>query len=377
MKKNSLLKLSIAGLISLSCFATTNATVTHASSLLVKSYIYNAQGKRTKQAPLRKGKNVRNYGTKWIKNKKYLKIGKNKYIRFSNVGTRKQKQASIYKVKTEKHPTLNLDQKKVPDAQSLITNFSSLPSGTTAAWNHQPDITNTSDDPTSASITVTFPDKSKKIVYLDFKFYGTNHIKIPEGYTLAAVTEADNTDHASNTLKKATDKGNDINANFTSESEADDKEKVDFNNLTDAQKSTLSNFAVRLINEVRNQVGSSPVSTDSEVQGLADQVAQRYKKDNYSYSQGHDVDGLSDVLSNQSGWAEDMAALSGDDFNHGKPKTMTDMKNLVYTSIYEYLFFGTEWHHAGSIVGDDDLTRVAVSYAYTPDELYVTHFIFI
>ena len=51
--------------------------------LTKKSYVYDKNGKRTKKVIAKK--HVRKGTVKWIKGKKYLKIGDNQFIRFSNV----------------------------------------------------------------------------------------------------------------------------------------------------------------------------------------------------------------------------------------------------------------------------------------------------
>lgn len=64
---------------------------------------------------------------------------------------------------------------------------------------------------------------------------------MPIDYKLEDVAQADQTDHATDKLKKATEEGMDSNI-FIAESPADDKEKVDFYHLTNDQKKAPKRF---------------------------------------------------------------------------------------------------------------------------------------
>lgn len=378
MKKHFLVKLATSAAVALSLMSTLGAANNQAQAsstgyLNRKAYIYTAKGRRSKAKALSRGRKIKNYGVKWIKHKKYFRIGKNKYIRSVNVS---KKQSSLYSIKIKKNPIYDTKQ-QLPSAESYVSNLSSMPKGTEISWKKEP--VTSGDDQGQAVIKAVFPDKSTKTKTFYVRLYGTDHIKLPAGYTLADVTAADNseTDTASASLKKATSQGYDLNS-FIPESVADDQEKVTYDHLTAAQKTELSQFAVRLINEVREQVGSEQVTTDDTVQDLADKVALQYEADNYSYDQGHDENALYSVL-DEHGWSEDMMAFFPDQFNGNKVKTMTDMKQIVYDSMLAYLFVGTEWHHAGSICGDDDydMNDMAVSFSYSSDKMYCSHFIFI
>lgn len=287
----------------------------------------------------------------------------------------KKRQAAKYRPRLlKKHPAYTIGQSSLPDAKSLI-NTGKLPKGTHYSWKKKPEI-NQPDSYSSgdAKIKVTYPDHSVDIVPISFKLYGKNEMVMPIDYKLEDVAQADQTDHATDKLKKATEEGMDSNI-FIAESPADDKEKVDFYHLTNDQKKRLNDFAVELINEARAALGAPSVSTDDEVLAAADRVASEYNHDHYSYDAGHDVDGLHRALDSYGGWAEDM------DCQYTKPNNMTEMKEFVYNSIMAYLFntISWEWHHAASIAGTDggELSRVAVSYTKAADDMYVTHFIFL
>lgn len=52
--------------------------------LIHNAYVYKVNGKRTNQRILKKGKYIKTISSKTIKGKKYLKIGKNQYVKFVN-----------------------------------------------------------------------------------------------------------------------------------------------------------------------------------------------------------------------------------------------------------------------------------------------------
>lgn len=68
---------------------------------------------------------------------------------------------------------------------------------------------------------------------------------------------------------------------FLQTNQADIDNKIVIGNLTAAQNLELSQFAVDVINQVRAQIGSSPLIVTPTSQGLADQVAQNYNADNW------------------------------------------------------------------------------------------------
>lgn len=283
-----------------------------------------------------------------------------------------KKQASKYHPHAVKHATYELSN-EMPTAKSYISNASKMPKKTKITWKEKPNVDDLDEEGrTDASVKVTFPDKSKKTVNFEVTCFGTNFINQPDGYTPEALAKADNDNSASPAFVKATAKGMRIN-NYIPESPADFKEKVSFPNLTSSQKAKLGDYAVRLIDTFRTPFGTQPVAYDPDAQILADQVALRYKKDNYAYSQGHDIAGLQDVLLGAAdAYAEDM------DATRFKPNNMNDMKRMIYNNLVRFLFNVNEWHHAGSIAGTgDDLSAMAVSYSKSSDGLYVTHYIFL
>lgn len=346
-----------------------------ASMKLVKNaYVYTAKGKKT-HVKLKKGKKVNTSGTKKIKGKKYYKIGKNKYIRTVNASKKKvKKDNKLYKPVLTKNLDIDLDSNpQLPSARSLITNASSLPDGTKFSWDKDDMPELKVDGNTEGTINIVYPDGSKDTKDVDFVYHGTNHIKIPNSYTLAGLKEADV--EPTEAMNKASEEGEETNT-FISESKQDDQEKIDALNLTSAQKKTISQFALRLINEARNQLGRPSWTYDDNVQSLADDVAQKYQKDGRGIQDGdHYVSGIVEVAAKH---GYDLDGLNQIEDMYGdtssKPKTMTDMKNMVYNGICSFLFNTSEYHHAADIMSghsDDDWNNetmevpFAVSYSRT------------
>lgn len=379
MKKRNIITLLAVSAM----FATgvTTSQIADASTMRLthNAYVYNAKGKKTKSKLLRKGKTVKATKLKKIKGKYYWKIGKNKYVRKGNVGkiTKKHKKDNqIYKPQVTKNTDINLDNNpSLPDAKSVITNANSLPTGTKYSWDKDETPEFKADGNTEGQVNIVYPDGSKDSVEIDYVYHGTDHIKMPKTYTLSGLKEADNAPTAQ--MNKASEEGM-KNNNFVSESAQDDKEKINALNLTTAQKQEISKFALRLINEARNQLGQSSWYYDNNVQSLADDIATKYQKDGRGVQDGdHYVSGIVEVAA-QHGYDLDginqLEDLFGD--TSDKPKTMTDMKSLVYDGITSFLFNTQEYHHAADILSghsDDDWNShlqdrpFAVSYSRVGD----------
>ncbi|WP_161494889.1 SEC10/PgrA surface exclusion domain-containing protein [Lactobacillus sp. HT06-2] len=346
------------------------------------SYVYNIHGKRTKRAKIKRGRRVKSLGIKWIKGKYYLHIGKNQYIRYSNVSAKKahhKKDNRIYTPEVEKHPTVNLDNHpNVPDAKTLITNASDLPAGTKYTWETKPEFK--ADGETDGTILITYPDKSKDEVEVSYKYYGTNHVVLPADYTLDGLEASD--DSPTQVMVKAAEEGYEKN-NFISESPSDDQEKVKIDHLTPDQQQRLSEFAIKMINEARQQLGRPATQYGAGTQQLANDVAREYEENDRTGFEGHYVPGLvkaaaKNGLDIDDNYIEDLYAISS-----APTKTMTDLKKLAYDSVTSFLFNPDEFHHAADIMdahsdeswnADTATHPFAISISKT-DGAVATHFI--
>lgn len=318
------------------------------------SYVYNSKGHRTKKK-IRKGKHINAISTKKIKGKRYWRIGRNKYVRFNNVG--KLAKAKKHVVKTPddekyeptvvKHPTVNLDNHpSLPEAKTLITNADKLPAGTRFEWENKPEFTPKGE--TEGTIKVIYPDNTTDEADVSYTFHGTNHIIIPASYTADEIKASEDT--PTSTIVKASEEGMDNNI-YISESEKDDNEKVNYRNLTTAQKEEISQFALRLINEVRTKLNRPSWHYSALAQKLADDVADEYQENGRGIQDDdHYVPGLSRAAAKNGldiggiNQIEDMYGSTTD-----KPETMYDLKGLAFYGIINFLFNGDELHHAADI----------------------------
>lgn len=316
-------------------------------SLNHSSYVYTSKGKRTKSY-LRKGTRVKTSGLKKINSKNYWKLSKNKYVSKKAISTRGLKDSQIYIPTVTSKTSVNIDSTKtIPSAKSVISNSSSLPKKTKYTWDSgdRPSFKPMYHD--TGTIDIKYPDGSKEQAYVFYDLHGTNHIKLPAGYTADELLNAYS--GSTKKLEKICDKDNN---SFVSESTQDDNEKINPSKLTQSQKEEISKFAIKMINEAREQIGRPDFVYTAEAQSLADDVASEYKKDKFDPMEGHDVPALIraaakhgiNISDNE---IEDMDAADGQ-----KPRTMTELKEEVYESICDFLFTenGDHFAHAADLL---------------------------
>ena len=241
--------------------------------------------------------------------------------------------------------------------------------------------------------------------------YAENTIVIPSDYTLEKVNKADAsgaTTEDIRALDNASSTGMKTNK-FKSESQADDEEIVDLNALTDSQSKELSDFFVKMLNSVRVQLNEKPIHTDPNNQKLANDIAEIYLKDKKfgfvteTEPTGHYVNGIVEAahnngLSIDDNYIEDLNTnfqIEGSTSIFTEKTSMTRAKKFVYDAIVGMLFGGTteedgtiregtEYHHAASLLKNDNLTGAVSFHNAKPDSglgagygVTVTHFILI
>ncbi len=241
--------------------------------------------------------------------------------------------------------------------------------------------------------------------------YAENTIVIPSDYTLEKVNKADAsgaTTEDIRALDNASSTGMKTNK-FKSESQADDEEIVDLNALTDSQSKELSDFFVKMLNSVRAQLNEKPIHTDPNNQKLANDIAAIYlrnKKFGFvteTEPTGHYVKGIVEAAHNNGlniheNNIEDLNTnfqIEGSTSIFTEKTSMTQAKKFVYNAIVGMLFGGTteedgtikegtEYHHAASLLKDDNLTGAVSFHNAKPDSglgagygVTVTHFILI
>ena len=89
-------------------------------------------------------------------------------------------------------------------------------------------------------------------------------------------------------------KGIDMNT-FHSESKADDEMKIDSAKLTPSQSYEINDFALRLINHVREQNGQKPWYYSNISYAIAKRVAYLYEQDHMGLPTWHDQKALNEI----------------------------------------------------------------------------------
>ncbi|KJY58855.1 SLAP domain protein [Lactobacillus kimbladii] len=241
--------------------------------------------------------------------------------------------------------------------------------------------------------------------------YAENTIVIPSDYTLEKVNKADAsgaTTEDIRALDNASSTGMKTNK-FKSESQADDEKIVDLNALTNSQSKELSDFFVKMLNSVRVQLNEKPIHTDPNNQKLANDIAAIYLKNKKfgfvteTEPTGHYVNGIVQAAQNNGlnindNYIEDLNTnfqIEGSTSIFTEKISMTQAKKFVYDAIVGMLFGGTteedgtiregtEYHHAASLLKDDNLTGAVSFHNAKPDSglgagygVTVTHFILI
>lgn len=189
---------------------------------------------------------------------------------------------------------------------------------------------------------------------------GINTIVVTPDY-IKYLNQEKNSTYGSAEYKEAVAKLKEINnenkaLNSYKPNANDSQEQIDTNDLTEAQRQELTQFAEDLVNQVRKQFGTLPVKVTKQALEFADSVTDGYVADNWSWNdvatKGHDVKAITNS-------ANSMGLDSGDNYYenmnsfYGASTTvsMATAKSLIYNSMKDFLFNGYEWLHAESITG--------------------------
>lgn len=227
------------------------------------------------------------------------------------------------------------------------------------------------------------------------KQYQEAQLTLPAGYTKDALLKAYK-GHPSAAFVNSCMSGMLNNQFKYSESATDDNTIIDPANLTTDQKQELTDFSLKLINEVRSQLNLPPWVSSTGVQKLADDIAQEYATHNRSIKDGdHYVAGIvracqKNGLNLNDNYVEDMAGFNESD----NQMTMTAMKKNVYFGLKQMIFgyVGSnesgakqinnyrEWEHAGDLFNtqgsshDGDYNYYGFSISKTGN-VYSLHYI--
>lgn len=223
-------------------------------------------------------------------------------------------------------------------------------------------------------------------------------IKLPKGYTRAALLKAYKGNPSSSFIKASMKGMNDNSFSRTTaaESKKDNQTKIDPAKLTASQREELAKFSLRLINDARSDLGLKPWVYSSSVEKLAQDIATEYTENKRGIQDGdHYVDGIvkackKNGLNLDDNYVEDMAG-----FAHTSGKmTMTEMKKNIYFGIKQMIFGYTgsseadrknknyyrEWEHAGDLFNtqgskhDDDFNYYGFSISKAGN-VYSMHYI--
>lgn len=161
---------------------------------------------------------------------------------------------------------------------------------------------------------------------------------------------------------------NAVNTDSYTPSAADKAEKItDSANLTTAQQTELTNFAAQVINGMRAQFGSIPVTVTHDSVGFAQQVAKNYDADNWYYkgtgTDAHDIPALNKAAAS---YGLDETNYSEDGGGTGFIQdytTMAGLKTGVFSALQAMVYndAASNWGHAVSIVMDGGNDYLGVS----------------
>ncbi len=194
--------------------------------------------------------------------------------------------------------------------------------------------------------------------------YKEAHLTLPAGYTRARLLEAYR-GHPSSAFVQSCIKGMTDNQFNYAEAPADDDMIIQPGNLTADQTKELAEFSLKLINEVRSQLGLPSWVYSEGTQKLANDIAQEYTSHGRSIRDGrHYVAGIvrackKNGLELNDNYVEDMAGFNQQE----NVMTMTMMKRNVYFGLKQMIFGYAgenensdqnisnyrEWGHAGDL----------------------------
>lgn len=214
-----------------------------------------------------------------------------------------------------------------------------------------------------------------------------NTITLPSGYgnALEAFYKSGTEDDSE--LVELVAKSLDQNTYKTNMADADVK-ITDIDNLTQAQRVALSEFAAGLINQVRDQLGTVNITVSKGALDFAQAVAKRYDSDNWELfdKNEHDVAAISTVageygLVTGSNYYEDLSEGFLTSNIATNNISLDNLKSAIYYTITYMLFAdsGSNWQHSLSItnVAHYSTTDSMEYFAFATDKYGQIHLEFI
>lgn len=218
--------------------------------------------------------------------------------------------------------------------------------------------------------------------------YRQNQLILPAGYTKANLLAAYKDPYNATVMKAAAQQGIISNV-FYPESKADDQEQVNPSNLTPSQQAEISQFACRIINDARRQIGVGQLSVDARTQKLANDIANEYQTHNKGINDSdHYIEGIVRAARANGLNISGNAVEDEGGFYAGNTISMTMLKSYVYWNLKQMLFGGAisdngpfnEFYHAGDLLNvrgradDGESGSFALSFS-RQGSLVSTHFI--
>lgn len=278
--------------------------LTQQVTLKHNSALYNKNGKRIGKKVLPKGESYFIYGTRRIQGRKYYQVGDKEFIKASNAST---PFSTYHQDNNVDNGNSNTTDTSTNTNISTVTNYNNASSTTNNSQQSQQTqsgsnttinvgggdnegsqtskpSTNTNNGNHSSNnqghSSSTTPDHTYR-----------NYVELPGGY-LETVKKADwkKTEVPDDLIRK----GIDMNT-FHSESKADDEMKIDSAKLTPSQSYEINDFALRLINHVREQNGQKPWYYSNISYAIAKRVAYLYEQDHMGLPTWHDQKALNEI----------------------------------------------------------------------------------
>ena len=146
------------------------------------------------------------------------------------------------------------------------------------------------------------------------------------------------------------------NPNRFKASDKDRKVKVNVANLTPEVERELNLFTADLINQIRKQFGSAPVTVTEDSMRIAKEVAKTSKED-----EDHDFKALTSV-----GEKNGVLLAENLGFSTRNVATLAELKEVIYENIIDMMFldFGPDWGHALSIASLDNTKEDVIYQQY-------------
>lgn len=150
-----------------------------------------------------------------------------------------------------------------------------------------------------------------------------------------------------------------------------ENETVDITNLTDSQSKELNEFTAKVINDIREQLGYTPVSVTSRSIKSGKQVADNYQKDNYLVNKdnfGKDINATTLPVDGEHSPVVSSVVNSRTTLGT-KVSSMDNIKEDIYNAIMSIVFnsnSSTPTSRVYSLL--DNPNSLGIGYSYFPEE---------